>query len=78
MNNEVARVTKNNLYEIIGLLQLADIENEWVDLAKARLIGLVKGLEIILDNQPVTIGELENRQFDRATEVRIEADKSRA
>ena len=48
MNKQVAVVTKKNLYEIIGMLTLADVKDEWIDRAKAQLVGLVQGLEIVI------------------------------
>ncbi|RLA40289.1 MAG: hypothetical protein DRR42_26085 [Gammaproteobacteria bacterium] len=78
MNIEVAKVTKGQLHQIIGLLALANIENEWIDKAKTQLIGLVKGLEIVVnnncENQPMTLGELEQSQFDHAREIEDDND----
>jgi hypothetical protein len=59
MNIEVAKVTKGNLYEVIGLLQLADSQDEFAIRAKAKLIGLVKGLEIVITNDEMEIPHYE-------------------
>ena len=65
MNDAIMEVLKKHLLEVSGLLTLAKPDhpdeetNYFLNLANARVVGLIKGLEIIEDTQPVTIGELQ-------------------
>ena len=65
------------LLEAVGVLEMAETD-EWNSLAKAKLITTIHGLRVIYracEAHPITIGEV---QFNKAKEIRIEADKSRA
>lgn len=48
MNKQVAVVAKQKLHEVISMLTLVDTTDELITLAKAELIGLVAGLEIVI------------------------------
>ncbi len=50
MNVQVAVAVKTKLHEIIGMLVMAEAEEELVELAKVQLIGLANGLEIVVAN----------------------------
>ena len=65
MNPEILGTLKQELTQIVGMLALIEIgirtgdpvdDNDmyWLQESKAGLVGLIKGLEIILDNQPIT------------------------
>ena len=64
MNPEILGTLKQELTKIVGMLALIEIgirtddpdDNDiyWLQESKAELVGLIKGLEIILDNQPTT------------------------
>ena len=78
MNTELLQTIEKRISVALGALVLVQADNLdeeqelFLNSAKAELIGTNKGLRIIIDavtNNPVTIGELEERQFNRANEV---------
>lgn len=63
MNKQVLEVLELQITEVIGMLSLATYSAEdgttsdeiyWITQATARLIGLKKGLEIVIKNAPTT------------------------
>ena len=72
MNTQLMDELERQLLEVIGLITL----NE-VGMANQQLVTMVHGLRIINNAckaHPMTIGELQQAQFDRATEIEIEDD----
>ena len=82
MNTKVLKELEQQITEVIGMVALATYGLEdgntsdeafWINNAKARLIGLRQGLGIIInnacENDPMTLGELQQAQFNKAKEV---------
>jgi hypothetical protein len=57
MNIQVAIVTKRKLQEVIGMLVMAEVDNdaELIRMATCQLVGFVKGLEIVINNDETEV-----------------------
>ena len=71
MNLTLLKEIERQLFEVIGILAL-DIPSEQNTMARQQLVTMVHGLRIITqacEMHPMTLGELEQAQFDKATEM---------
>lgn len=65
----------------VGTLSLVEGDGEedktFINTAKAQLTGIIYGIRNVIDHaKPMTIGELEDRQFEKAIDIIPEQDCS--
>ena len=71
MNTELLQEIERQLLEATGMLAIGHNK-----LAAQQLITMIQGIRIVrkaCENNPMTLGELEQAQFNKATEVHNEA-----
>jgi hypothetical protein len=74
MNIKILEEIERQVTISLGTLSMIDSpedENskEMLRQAKAQLIGIVHGIRNVVDHAPMTLGELEDRQFNRAKNI---------
>jgi len=80
-NKIVLKEIENQVTIAVGSLSLVDAVDEdnkkLIDTTKAQLVGIVYGIRNLLDhlpNEPMTLEELENMQFQRAAQAAIDEE----
>lgn len=73
MNTLILEEIQRQLHIVSGRLTLSKgktvDDDDLINNANAEVIGIVKGIENIIEHAPMTLGELEQKQFDRATDM---------
>jgi hypothetical protein len=76
MNTDLLKEIEKQLLEAVGMLALGSNK-----IAAQQLVTTIQGIRIVymaMDQHPMTIGELQQAQFNKAKEIRVEANESRA
>ena len=71
MNHDVMLEIEKQLLSVLGALELSKTDDSdfFLLTAMAELQGTIQGIRILQDTLPMTIGELENRQYNEAKEI---------